>query len=54
MVHIIHMLCVPWDNVDVPCGWDSVLPYSGYFSRDVYFTDFVQRAQFVNFEISKI
>ena len=29
------------------------IPYSGYFSRGVYFADFAQRAQFANFEISK-
>ena len=29
------------------------IPYSGYFSRGVYFTDFAERAQFANFEISK-
>ena len=28
-----------------------VIPYSGYFSRGVYFADFVQRAQFINFRI---
>ena len=32
----------------------STVPYSGYFSRGVYFADFAQRAQFTNFEISKL
>jgi hypothetical protein len=32
-----------------------ILPYSGLFSRGVYFTDFVEiRAQFANFEIMNI
>ena len=29
----------------------QALPYSGYFSRGVYFVDFAQRAQSANFEI---
>jgi hypothetical protein len=28
--------------------------YSGLFSRGIYFADFVERAQFVNFEIANI
>ena len=28
--------------------------HSGYFSRGVYFADYTQRAQFANFEISKL
>ena len=31
-----------------------MLPYSGYFSRGVYFADFAERAQFANFETSKL
>ena len=27
------------------------VPYSGYFSRGIYFVDYGQRAQFANFEI---
>ena len=29
------------------------IPYSGYFSRGVYFANFAERAQFANFETSK-
>ena len=45
---------VSWGVTVMESGWcRGELPYSGYFSRGVYFVDFAERAQFVNFEISK-
>ena len=41
-------------KIDFTLNLNKCLPYSGYFSRGVYFADFAQRAQFANFEISKI
>jgi hypothetical protein len=32
----------------------AIIPYSGLFSRGVYFMDFVERAQFANIETANI